>query len=344
MNLLTRINHILLFVIAASVVVYFGSSFLVPFIFGIFLASLMTPFSNLQERIGINRFFSSLISTLVVFIVIGGLLYLFSFQIRQFLQDLPILLEKLQGMFKSLQAGVSRMTGFSMEDQQSLIQKRSEDMIGSVEKQLTGFLGSMIDTVAKFLLMLIYVFLMLLYRDRFKRFIMMYIDSEKKEEAEEVTGKISKVVYQYLWGRAQVMTLLGIMYYITFVIFGLPFALLLTVFGALITIIPYVGPFIATVIPIMFAIIYLQEAYQIVLFVIIISIVQLIESYVLEPLIIGKEVKLNPLIVIIAILIGSMAWGLAGMILFVPIFAIIKIIANHTEGLHPVGYLFSNKK
>lgn len=344
MNRLAKINNILLFIIAASVVLYFGASFLVPFIFGIFLASLMAPFSDLQERIGINRFFSSLISTLVVFVVIGGLLYLFSFQIRQFVQDLPVLLEKFKEMFRSLQFSVSQITGFTLEEQQDLISDRSEQMIGAVEKQLTGFLGSMIDTAVKFLLVLIYVFLFLLYRNKFKRFIMMNIRREKHAEAEEVTGLISKVVYQYLWGRAKVMTLLGIMYYITFLIFDIPFALLLTIFGALITIIPYLGPFIATIIPILFAIIYLEEVVQILLFVLIISIVQLIESYVLEPLIIGKEVKLNPLVVIIAILIGGVTWGLAGMVLFVPIFAIIKIIANHTEGLQSVGYLLSNRK
>ncbi|MEX2633345.1 MAG: AI-2E family transporter, partial [Balneolales bacterium] len=68
----------------------------------------------------------------------------------------------------------------------------------------------------------------------------------------------------------------------------------------------------------MVAIIFFDEPYHILLFSIIIFVIQLIESYVLEPLIIGKEMKLNALAVIIAITLGGVTWGIAGMILFVP--------------------------
>jgi len=81
-----------------------------------------------------------------------------------------------------------------------------------------------------------------------------------------------------------------------------------------------------------------------IVFSIIIIVEQLIESYVLEPLIIGHEVRINPLSVIIAIVLGGMVWGLAGMVLFVPIFAMIKIISNHTPGYEPVGYLLGNTR
>ncbi|MFW5831368.1 MAG: AI-2E family transporter, partial [Prolixibacteraceae bacterium] len=81
---------------------------------------------------------------------------------------------------------------------------------------------------------------------------------------------------------------------------------------------------------------------KILLFSAIIVIEQLIESYVLEPLILGKEVQLNPLVVIIAVIVGGMFWGLAGMILFVPLFAMFKIISNNSPGLEPVGFLLGS--
>ena len=68
-------------------------------------------------------------------------------------------------------------------------------------------------------------------------------------------------------------------------------------------------------------------------------VIQLIESYVLEPVIIGSEVQLNPLTVIVAIIIGNLVWGLSGMILFVPMFAIFKILSDRVDNLRPVGYL-----
>jgi predicted PurR-regulated permease PerM len=158
----------------------------------------------------------------------------------------------------------------------------------------------------------------------------------------EMLHKTGGVVYQYLLGRIKVMALLGILYIITFLSFGLPYAVLLTLFGTLITVIPYLGPLVSGLLPILFAAIFFDSMQKVILFASIVVVIQLIESYVFEPLIMGKQVQLNPLIVIIAIIIGGMVWGLAGMILFVPLFAMFKIVSLHIAGLKPVGYLVGN--
>src|SRR6056297_3042391 len=138
------------------------------------------------------------------------------------------------------------------------------------------------------------------------------------------------------------MALLAIMYYTVFLIFDLPYAVLLLIFGTLITIIPYLGPFVSGLMPILFAFIFFDNLHMAVLFTALIITIQLIESYVLEPLIIGKEVKLNPLMVILAVITGGLIWGIAGMVLFVPIFAMVKIISQNSRGLEPIGFLFGN--
>jgi hypothetical protein len=110
------------------------------------------------------------------------------------------------------------------------------------------------------------------------------------------------------------------------------------------SVIPYLGPLISGILPIFFAIIFFENLKITLLFAIIIVIEQLIESYVLEPIIIGKEVQINPLIVIIAIATGGFIWGLAGMILFVPLFANIKIFSNYITVLRPLGFFLKHQK
>jgi predicted PurR-regulated permease PerM len=171
---------------------------------------------------------------------------------------------------------------------------------------------------------------------------MMYIPEEKTDNTKKILNRISKVAYQYLWGRAQVMLLLAIMYYITFSLFDLPYIAILIIFGTLITIIPYFGPFVSGLLPIIVAFIFFDSLEKALLFTAIIITVQLIESYVLEPLIIGKEVKLNPLVVIVAVVAGGAVWGIAGMVLFVPLFAIFQIISRYSSGLEPIGFLLGN--
>ena len=171
-----------------------------------------------------------------------------------------------------------------------------------------------------------------------------YNTGENEARAISIIEKSSGVIYAYLWGRLKVMTLLAIMYVLTFWYFDIPYALLLTLFGALITIIPYIGPFISGLLPILFIIVFGRDFTEIVIFSSIILVIQLIESYVLEPIIIGSEVKLSPLSVILAIIIGGAVWGLAGMILFVPIFAIIRIGSANTPSLKPLASLMGGNE
>jgi predicted PurR-regulated permease PerM len=344
MKTLKKINQILLFIFIVFAILYFGSSFLIPFVFGIFFAILMSPFSSLMEKIWNNRIFSSLLGTLMVSVVVGGVLYIFVYQMSLFVSDISTIRNEIELLVQNLQNRIMLITNLSLEEQKNIWQNRSANILNTLESNLTSFLGNILNTTAGFFLVLIYVFLLLYYRNKFSESILMYVEKKNEKEAKVVLQRISKVVYQYLWGRAKVMTLLAVMYYITFIIFDMPYALLLTIFGALVTIIPYLGPLISGLIPIIFSFIYLENVQTAILFSLIIIIVQIIESYVLEPLIIGNEVKINPLIVIIAIIIGGAIWGLAGMILFVPVFAMIKIISNHTAGLRPIGYLFGNSK
>ena len=342
MKKINEINQILLFILIVFVLLYFGSPFLVPFVFGVFFASLMAPFSNFLEKHKINRVFSSLISTMVIFIVTGIVLYITMLQINRFVLEIPDIRYEIQNEFENIQKRIASATDLSVHEQRELWRNRSPNIIGIIEAGLTRFLGDVVNIAGGFLLVLVYLFLLLYYRSKFKDSFLMFMSNEKKKKAEDILEEISEIVYHYLWGRVKVMAILAILYYITFLIFDLPYAGLLTIFGALITIIPYLGPFLSGILPIIFAIFYLPGFSLIILFTVIIIIIQLTESYVFEPVIIGHEVKINPLIVIIAIMMGAMIWGLAGMILFVPVFAVLKIIADHSPSLKPVGYFLGS--
>lgn len=176
-------------------------------------------------------------------------------------------------MVQKLQDRIMAATNLSIKEQKNIWQNRLENLLNILESGLTRFLGNILNTTAGFFLALVYVFLLLYYRKRFSESTLMNVEKEKEKETNEVLQKISKVIYQYLWGRAKVMTLLAVMYYIVLIIFDMPYAMLLTIFGALVTIIPYLGPFISGVIPIILSFIYLENVQTAILFSVIIIIV-----------------------------------------------------------------------
>ncbi|MDX5421420.1 MAG: AI-2E family transporter [Hymenobacteraceae bacterium] len=339
---LKRANAIIIFALGTLTILYLGEGFLIPLVFAIFLTTLMKPVANKLEGFGVPRMLSSVLCTLAVFVFAAGLSGLLVDHLKVFVNDLPVLQDRLEEILGRLQGYMSRAFGISSQMQHQLLEQRSDAAVAMLQSEATKFMGSLLSTSLKFLLMLVYLFLLLANRDKYDRFILMYTPREKDAKAKHIMNKTEKVASQYLWGRLKVMTILAAMYLITFVIFDVQYMVLLTVFGAIVTVIPYIGPFISGVLPILIVILMGESFGTILTFASIILVIQLIESYVLEPYIIGAEIKLSPLAVIIAVVVGGTIWGVAGMILFVPITAILKIMFDQSKYLRPVGYLIGS--
>ncbi|WP_324721164.1 AI-2E family transporter [Salinimicrobium sp. HB62] len=342
---LRKSNQVFIFAALLFAGLYYGAGLLVPLTFAVFFAALVLPVIYwLEKKTGIGKPFSSFLGTLLIFIGIGILLFFFVQQLGVFLQDIIESKDQIISYLRKVQLKAADVTGFSLQEQNKLLEESIMELLNMTQTYVSGILTGITGLVLNFLLVLILMFLVLLNRDKFEKFLMMYIKPERQEETKEVIQEARKVAYKYLWGRLQVMTILAALYLVLFTAYDLRHTGLLILFGALITIIPYIGPFISGTLPILFLIIFGGTVEEIISFTILIAIVQLIESYVLEPIIIGSEVEQSPLFIILAIILGGMLWGPAGFILFVPIFSMLKIVFDHTKGLEPVGYLLGNER
>jgi predicted PurR-regulated permease PerM len=128
------------------------------------------------------------------------------------------------------------------------------------------------------------------------------------------------------------------MYSVGLLIVGIKNAVLLAGIAALLTVIPYVGTVLGGLFPVMMAL--LTADTQTALWAgVVMIVIQAIDNYFIEPNVVGGEVNLSALWSILSILAGGMIWGVAGMIVFLPLFGIIKIICDHVQPLKPIGYL-----
>lgn len=342
---LKKTNTILIFIFLVLFGLYFGAKVLIPLTFAIFLAALILPLAIfLENRLRMRKLSSSFICTLVVFVVLGALLFLLLHQLGTVLKELIETREVIVDFLKGLQQDVVRKTGFLASQEDELFPEDFSNILQTIRQELTSFLANISDLLFKLLIVHVYLFLLLLNRDKIVEFLLMYISNDKRENTLKIIRKTRKVSYHYFWGRLKVMSLLALMYFITFSLYNLPFTGLLVLFGALITVIPFIGPFLSGILPILVMIIFGDTALEIISFSVIVIIIQLIESYVLEPIIIGEEVQQSPLFVVLAIFIGGLVWGGAGLILFVPIFAVLKIIFDNSGPLKPVGYLMGYER
>ncbi len=336
---LDRTNKILLFTILISIILYFGKEFFVLITFSGLLAMLMTPVSNWLEKRGMTRVFSSLISVLILITVISAIVLLLSAQINNIGKELPHIQLRFEELISDVQSWISDNLGVSSEQ----LKDRTSGALPAAGSILTGIVKGTFSFIGRFILVLVFTFLFVLQRDKYENFVVMLSPEDKKDETTEMINKISKIAQHYLTGRIIAAFIIGILYIIGFSIIGLKDGLILSAVAALVTIIPYVGALLGGLIPFLMTFINgsLEQSLWVV---IIISMVNVIDHYFVEPYIVGGSVSISPFFTILILILGGVIWGLAGIILFLPLLGILKIIFENVEGLKPYAYLIGDQR
>jgi predicted PurR-regulated permease PerM len=209
----------------------------------------------------------------------------------------------------------------------------------SLTKIIQLLAGSLTYIVTNFFLVLVYVFFLLYYRVHIKRFFLKLSTTSHRSEMEKVLDSSAHVSQQYLLGVSKMILCLWIMYGIGFSAIGVKNALFFAILCGTLEIVPFIGNITGTLLTVLIAALHGASLPMLGAIVVTYAVIQFIQGWFLEPLILGPQVKINPLFTIIALVIGELVWGLSGIILAIPITAIIKILCDHIEPLKPYGFL-----
>ncbi len=165
----------------------------------------------------------------------------------------------------------------------------------------------------------------------------------KRDKMMKVIEQSSRVSQQYLLGRFILIMILAVLYSLGFSLLGVKYAIFVAFIAAVFTLIPYIGNIIGLTLALVFSFLDGGGIGKLLGLVGLFTVIQFIESYILEPYIVGHKVDLNPVFTIIAVVVGGAIWGIAGMIIAIPVLGIMKVIFDHLEGLKPVGYMLGEE-
>lgn len=342
--LLTRTNKVLFLFFLVICGLYFARTFLIPFVFAGILAMLFLPLSRRIEKKGINRALAAIVCILLLLSFFAGVGALLAWQVSDLAQDVTQMEKRITDALAQLRSTISNTFGISPEKQQEILKKQQSSGGGGVASAVTGFMGSLMSVLTNALIVLIYTFLFLFYRSHIRNFIIRVVPSAEKRNAEEVVQKASAVAYKYLTGLAMMIVGLWIMYGIGFSIAGVKNAIFFAILCGLLEIIPFVGNITGTSLTILMALTQGGGSGMIIGILVTYALVQFIQTYILEPLVVGSEVNINPLFTILGIVLGELIWGVAGMILAIPLMGIAKIVFDHIPSLQPYGFLIGEEK
>lgn len=324
----------LLFLIITGL--YLAKPLLMPLAVATVLATLFFPFSNwMEKRIKIPRALSSALCLLVLLLIVAGIGAMIGWQISELTNDYNLMKGKLMDNVERVQEFIYKYIGISVKKQTKILNSQ-EPLINTIVPWVAGSLTSIFT---HFIFITVYVLLILYYRSHLKVFLLKLSPPSQKSEADRVIHRVASVSQQYLIGLFKMIICLWIMYGVAFSLLGIKNALFFAFLCGLLEIVPFIGNIVGNLITILVASVNGASAFVLLGILGSYGVIQFIQGWVLEPFLVGSQVKINPLFTIIALVIGELIWGIPGIFLAIPVMAMFKILCDHIEPLKPYGFL-----
>jgi predicted PurR-regulated permease PerM len=312
---------------------------LIPLLFSVLVSILLFPVCSRLERWKFPRVLAITLSILLFIVIIAALIYLVTIQVAGFADELPRITQKAEALLEQLTTVGERYFDVSRSEQVSRAKGYLINLLSDSRALLLGTLVATTGTLTTAALVPLYVFFFLLYRDFFRRFVHKAFHKVPKHKLNTILNKIYEVIQSYLAGLVLVIAIVGVLNTIGLLILGIDYAMFFGFLAAFLILIPYVGILIGSLFPALMSIITEDSAWYAVGVIGVMSFVQFLEGNFITPNIVGSKVSINPLAAVVMLLLGGQLWGLPGLVLALPLTAILKVILDANRSTEPFGFL-----
>lgn len=305
----------------------------VPLLWATFFAFALNPISNWVEEHRVPRALAIWLTILVVSALAFLVFYLLIGQVVQLILEVPDLKAAFEVKVKRYLENISEVFGAFGTNPEFGSLLRIEDLNSQLFE--TGKSLVLIAIVP------LYVFLLLYYKDFFIEFLGK-VTGDNFGPVQTWVNDSGVVIKSYLSGMVIVTLIVSCMAGLLFYFLGIKYFLLFAVFIAVMNLIPYVGVLISSFLVVFYVLLTTDSLFFPLFTLFMLWIMQGIENNIITPFIVGTKVKVNALVVVLAILAGGALWGVSGMVLFIPIVGVLKITLDKIPGLEPYGYLLGD--
>ncbi|MEQ6354683.1 AI-2E family transporter [Lysinibacillus sp. M3] len=202
-----------------------------------------------------------------------------------------------------------------------------QDIAFAASKGLVSFLQSVVSVSLLAILIPFFFIFMLKDHEKFAPSVYKYFSGERREWVKKTLSEIDGVLRSYIQGQLQISFLLALIMYVGYLIIGLEYSLLLVIFAFFMNMIPFIGPWIAFTPALIVAVV--QDPVLVIWVSVVTLVAQQIDSNFITPNVMGKTLDIHPLTVITVILAAGNIAGFIGIIIAVPFYAVLKVIASN---------------
>jgi predicted PurR-regulated permease PerM len=317
------------YVVFGCVILYFGREVLIPISFALLISFVLHPLCAWLEKKGAGRLTAIIISLTFLFLLLLLLVALLVTQFLAFVNEWPSLQIKIGNAFEDLSRFLLEAFNLSREQQKAFVARLSDQSGSNLFLIIRNTLSASAVSAVLLFLIPVYAVLILFYRQYWLKIFYRLFRSEKSESLREILSLTIKTYYNFIKGMALVYLIVGTLNSLGLFFLGIPHPFLFGFIASILTFIPYVGIIVGSLLPITMAWVTYDSLWYPVGIVAVFTFVQYLEANVIFPVAVSSRLNVNSLVMLVAIFVGGLLWGMAGMILFVPFVGIAKLIADH---------------
>ncbi|MCM3548959.1 putative integral inner membrane protein [Niallia circulans] len=297
---------------------------------------LLNPIVDFLEKYRFKRAYSILVLYLliaaIITLVVVAVLPLLKLQIVNLMQQFPNYSREVQNGFEAILGSkylnpLQESFGFDSASLMESVSLYTSNLLNNTVASLGGFVSVITETVLSIVVVPFILFYLLKDRQKFVTFILGLMPLRLRRRSFGIMVEMNHQISSYIRGQIIVSGCIGLLLYIGYLIIGLDYALALALIAACTNIVPYLGPAIAMTPALVVATV--TSPMMLLNMVVIWTIVQLIEAKFISPQIMGKAMQIHPITIIFVILTAGKMFGILGIILAVPGYAMVKVIAVH---------------
>jgi predicted PurR-regulated permease PerM len=292
----------------------------------------------------IGKTLAAFLSIFVMILLIGGVTYFFSTQVINVAQEFTNFQDKIIRAFADVTQFINIHVSFVENLGKDELFNRMKDWItGSTGFLVSKTVSNSATFMAGLMAIIVFTFLFLLYRDGLTKAFLAFSSGDNRERVLKMFKSVQQVGQKYLFGMVILTVIIGLANSIGLLIIGIDNPFLFGFLGAALAIIPYIGTTLGAVIPVIYAFVSYDSIWPAIAVAILFWVVQLVSDNFLTPRIVGGSLKINALTAILSLFVGAAVWGLAGMVLFLPFAAILKVVCEEFEELKPLALIIGEK-
>lgn len=334
-------------VIAMFAILVLAKPILLPLSIALLISFILYPLAKKFESWKIGKTFAAFLSILSVFLIIAGTIYFFSTQIFNVVSEFTHFKDKIILAFADVTLFLNSHVSFVENLGKDELFNRMKDwltdstglLVRKTVNNTAAFMAGLLATT-------VFTFLFLIYRDGLTMAFMTFSPEKNRDRVLKMFKSVQQVGQKYLFGMLFLTIVIGLANSFGLMIIGIDNPFLFGFLGAALAIIPYIGTTMGAVIPVIYAFVSYNSIWTAVAVAILFWGVQLVSDNFLTPRIVGGSLQINALTAILSLFIGAAVWGLAGMILFLPFAAMLKVVCEEFEQLKPIALIIGeqNKK